>query len=209
MIELYDKFSSELWPYLYDLDREPITKAILFCKEEALEEMNKDLLLMMLQEDKDYAKANAMMERERHGEKCVPDYLWRAVGKWLTKMANELTDQAERTERDKPTEHEIMLGRELNKLLSRANELGLKESSKRRCIINKCSQITCELHPSCGQVSYVTAVSNDGFYEMYFNGKRTKSRRKFAAALRDLAGKLREYADLFETNTYNNSHEKV
>ncbi len=64
MIELYDKFSSELWPYLDDFDREPITKAIWFCKDEAIEEMNKDLLLMMLHEDRDYTKANAMLERE-------------------------------------------------------------------------------------------------------------------------------------------------
>ena len=209
MIELYDKFSSELWPYLDDFDREPITKAIWFCKDEAIEEMNKDLLLMMLHEDRDYTKANAMLERERCGERCVPDYLWRAVGKWLTKLAKELTDQAERTERDTPTEHEIMLGRELDKLLRRAHELGLKECAKRRSIINKCSQLTCELTPSYGRISEVSAVSDAGFHEMYFKGKRTRSRRKFAAALRDLAGKLREYAVLFETNTNNNKIEKV
>ena len=189
MIELYDKFSSELWPYLDDFDREPITKAIWFCKDEAIEEMNKDLLLMMLHEDRDHAKADAMLERERHGERCVPDYLWVGVGKWMTNIAKKLTGEAEYLEHG-PTRHEAMLEQERAKLLDRARNL--RECAKRRCMIYKCNQITNELD-DCSTFGY---LNESGFIRLYF-GRKDPTDSQFAAALRDLAGKLLEYATKF------------
>ncbi len=189
-IELYDKLCGELWSRVCDEDlKEPMIEALWFCGEEIIDDMNERLLLILLNEDESCRYVRTLLRRERRGERCVPDYLWVGVGKWMTDMAQKLTGEAEYLEHG-PTRHEAMLEQERAKLLDRARNL--RECAKRRCMIYKCNQITNKLD-DCSTFGY---LNESGFIRLYF-GRKDPTDSQFAAALRDLAGKLLEYATKF------------
>lgn len=90
-IEAYDWFVKELGQYY---DTEPLVYALRYCNREAFEHKDKDILRLILTDDYPYPKVKAMLERERHGERCIPDYLWKAMGKWIRDMNTDWLKQA-------------------------------------------------------------------------------------------------------------------
>lgn len=192
-IELYDKLCSELWTRIcHEDEKEPMFEAVWFCGEEIIAEMNEKLLLTILNEDDSGRYVRSLLRRERRGERCVPDYLWAGVGKWMTYIAQKMTGEAEYLEHGS-TEHEVMLEQERAKLQDRARKL--RECAKRRSMIYKCSRITDELN----DVFIEEHINESRFIKLYF-GKEDPTDEQYATALRDMASKLLEYATKLKTN---------
>lgn len=95
-IEAYDRFVKDLGQYY---DTEPLVYALDYCHREAFEHKDKDILRLILTDDYPYPKVKAMLERERHGERCIPDYLWKAIGKWIRELSLDWLKQAKFYER--------------------------------------------------------------------------------------------------------------
>lgn len=195
-IETYDRFCKELWPQIrkFEYD-EPIFGAMRYCRKDAINELNEDLLAYMLCLD-DNERILTLLERERNGDRCLPDYVWRAFREWLTNKAKRLTDQAEYLEHDKFTKRKNELWQEHVRLRRRVRKLG--DVAKKRCIFARIRQISSEIDPYPILKAY--GFGDDCVSNMYFDGEEIQDRQKFIAALRDLSGKILNYATQFKAN---------
>lgn len=196
-IEVYDIFRKELWPHIREYGYEPISEAFEYCTEAAIDELNEDLLPSMLGLGNGRGVFD-LLERERSGERCLPDYVWRACREWLTDLAEGLTDQAEYLEHDEPTERKVKLMQELARLRRRGRKLG--DVAKKRCILARIQRIKSEIDPY--PILRADGIGIDSINNMYFDGEEPEDKQKFAEALRDLAGEILDFAGQFQIDNY-------
>ncbi len=199
-IEIYDIFRKGLWPHIREYEYEPISGALEFCHEAAIDELNEDLLPYMLGLENGQ-RVLSLLERERSGERCLPDYVWRAFREWLTDLAKGLTDQAEYLEHDEFTECKNQLWQELVRLRRRRRKLG--DVAKKRCIMARIQQIKDELDPyPLLPLLRADGIGRDSINNIYFDGEEPEDKQKFAEALRDLAGKILDFAGQFQIDDH-------
>ena len=195
-IKIYDKFIKDLGRQ----DRfgsyfsEPIVHALSYCHMEAIKHKDKGILHLMLTDD-NQTKAKAMMERERSGERCVPDYLWKAMGKWIRFMADRWLREAKIFEHPKGiTEEEE---KELKRVKRRLEKLRREDVSndESRELLWRCRELDPEYREL--QLGKINFVNSFYFRHEYFKG-HTPSYKAQARALRDLAGRYLKFAEMFE-----------
>lgn len=193
-IEAYDWFVKELGQYY---DTEPLVYALRYCNREAFEHKDKDILRLILTDDYPYPKVKAMLERERHGERCIPDYLWKAMGKWIRDMNTDWLKQAKFFGRPpKLIDKEMDELKEINKQLREAGfpftscfELCRKklemDPARHRCVIG------------CAD-----PVNKYYFRHVYFRGRvpsyKKPNYKKQVKALNDLSERHLRFAKMFE-----------
>lgn len=195
-INVYDRFRKELWQQIreYPSQSEPVFEALEFCKEDAIDELNEDLLPAML--GLDGQRIITLLEHERGGKRGLPDYVWRAFREWLTDLAEGLTDQAEYLEHNEFTKYKNELWQELVRLRRRGRKLG--DVAKRRCILTRIRQISSEIDPY--PILRADGIGIDSINNMYFNGEEAEDRQKFTEALRDLAEQILKFARQLQSN---------
>lgn len=192
-IEVYDMFEDELGLF-HDID--PIVNALDYCRKEALEHKDRDIIDLMLTR-RPYLKVDAMLERERQGERCIPDYLWKAMGKWIRDMNTDWLKQAKFFGRPpKLIDKEMDELKEINKQL---REAGFPFTSCFELCRKKL-----EMDPArhrC-EIGCADPVNKYYFRHVYFRDRvpcyKKQNYRKQLKALKDLSERHLRFAKMFE-----------
>ena len=196
-IKTYDKFVKDLGQY----DRhgsyyiEPLSYALDYCHLEALEHNDKEMLRLMLTDDYPHPKARATLERERRGEKLIPDYVWKAMGKWIRFQTDWWLRDAKIFEHPKGITAEEE--KELKRVKRRLEKLDQEHASKDEW--RELNWRRKELDPEYRELrlGIIDFVSSFFFRHEYFKG-HIPSYKAQARALRDLAARFLKFAEMFE-----------
>ena len=181
--------------------RDAIEYGLYFCRNEAIENMDKEILHAMLT-DEDGSKIKELFERERHGERSLPQYVWVAVGKWQKDVAKDILDKVKKLERrgiDKEqAERNIEVRKEIDRLGDELKNIDFS-SEEHKKLVQKRGNLIDELARQDVAMSFdsIPHINHFRFNDKYFNGKMPTSRKKFAVALRDLAERFLDYAKHF------------
>lgn len=82
------------------LSRSPLAHAAAECRAQLIDDMNQDLLRLILLPDWS-ARTRKILDHERKGKTCVPDYVWHEMGGQLTSFGKSLLEKAENGDLDK------------------------------------------------------------------------------------------------------------
>lgn len=196
-IKVYDKFIKELGQYYRhnSIYEEPMVLGLSYCHREAVKRKDKEMLRLMILDKHPYPMTTAILERERRGERLIPDYAWKAMGTWIRFQTDWWLREAKTFEHPKwNTEEEK---KELMLAMRRLKELDRKgiSNDESRELGWRCR----ELDPVRReiQLGYVEFVSSFYFRHEYFKG-HMPSYKAQARALRDLAGRHLKFAEMFE-----------
>ena len=193
-IKVYDKFIKDLGQYYrhHSNHVEQMAFALEYCHREAIKRKDKEMLRLMILDKSPYPMTTAMMERERGGERLVPDYVWKAMGTWIRFQTDWWLREAKAFERPKGiTEDEE---KELHIIQEKLrNGKGAKEELlELRWRANELDSRHREI-----QLGYTEFVSSFYFRHEYFKG-HMPSYKAQARALRDLAARFLKFAEMFE-----------
>lgn len=196
-IKVYDKFVKDLGQY----DRhssyyiEPLSYALDYCHLEALEHNDKEMLRLMLTDDYPHPKAKATLERERRGEKLIPDYVWKAMGTWIRSRTDWWLREAKIFERPKGITAEEE--KELKRVRRRREKLRRENVRNEETLelLWRCRELDPEYREI--QLGNVEFVSSFYFRHEYFKG-HIPSYKAQTRALRDLAARFLKFAEMFE-----------
>lgn len=192
-IEVYDMFVKDLGRY-YDI--EPIAYALDFCRLEALEHKDRDILHLLLSYHRG-RDVKAMLERERHGERCIPDYLWKAMGKWIRDLNIDWLRQAKFYERPPKLIDKEM--EELKEIKKRLLYLEFHDKEWHKLFARKR-----ELDPELKLCKLGTASHVNEYYfrHEYFRDRapyyKKQNYKKQVRALNDLSKRHLKFIELFE-----------
>ena len=193
-IKVYDKFIKGLGQYYrhHSNYMEPIAFALEYCHREAIKRKDKEMLRLMILDKHPYPKATAMMERERQGERLIPDYVWKAMGTWIRFQTDWWLRDAKAFEHPKwITEEEKEELYAIQEKLHKGK--GTKEELRELRWREK--ELT-TIHRDI-QLGYAEFVSGFYFRREYFKG-HIPSYKAQARALRDLAARFLKFAEMFE-----------
>lgn len=181
--------------------RDVIEYCLYFCRNEAIENMDKEILHALLT-DEDGSKIKELFECERHGERCIQQYVWEAVGKWQKDVAKDILEKVQKLERRgmdrEQMERNIEIRKEIDRLGEEMKNIGFSSEDHNKLVQQRGSLID-ELARQDVAVSFdsIPHINHFRFNDKYFNGHMPTSRKKFAVALRDLAEKFLDYSKRF------------
>ncbi len=197
-IEVYDMFGAELGT-LNDFD--VIDLGLNESAEDALRLRSEDVLRLLIGLDNIETWVEDVVQRERRGERAVPEIVWNCVVKSLRRIADELCEEEECVEYNVPeTEEERAIDKMVERLEKERDEYA-KGSIEWRLKDYEISELDEKKEnlrkPALDDMRYLH-VYQDEFRKRFLSGNEPKNYEEYYAVCKGLALRYRDYAKMFE-----------